>query len=297
MTRRRWVKVKNDKPLILARSIPPRIARAVAGMELAGSDLVNRKAILMAIESLNGEPLRAIQKLDAIIRQLSDAGWLLPTKTRGWWEFAPGSRAGSFPSNNSFLPLIANLTKRSDSQIAVTMESAAFIHRLSEHPPHKEVIAVPPGTSRKGALNNYRHVNLQLPVYATMEIDGIPVHSIAGLLAAMAIRPLAYRDWPNVKNWLPKACDQLVNLAKGETGSLAGKEGLLQILNGRATSAFARAAYFFRIADQTVAAEKIMNKIPSDLKGPIYLGPRDSLGSKAKYDLVTKVYDSLIDNK
>jgi hypothetical protein len=266
------------------------------------------KAFSRAFEStdvlrnvINASVLQTIKKeskkLDDTIRLMKDSGWLLPTQTRGWWEFAPGNRAGSYRSGNPFMALIAALAKKPDLEVAVTMESAAFMHRLSEHPAHKDVIAVAKGVSRQGSLSSYRQVDLQLPKFATVQIDEIPVHSISGLLAAMAIRPLAFRDWPNVKNWLPKACELVINAASSEHGSFGSKGGLLDILDGRSTSAHARAAYFFKVADQVSAAEQIIERIPEDFLGPVYLGSRERLSARAKYDSITRVYDNLIDLK
>jgi hypothetical protein len=235
--------------------------------------------------------------LSRVIRQMNNTGWLVPTKTRGLWEFSSGSQVGTQGSSNIFLPLMAALMKRSNLDIAVSMESAAFIHELSEHPPRKGVIAVAKGTSRKGALANYRHVNLNLGEEATVQIDGVPVHSIMGLLAAMAIRPFAYRDWPNVKTWLPKACENVILQDEKDSQSKRGILNLIDLLEGYPISAYARAAYFFRFSDQQEAVDQILKKVGTNFEGPIYLGPRESLNSRSRYDSVTKVYDNLIDYK
>ncbi len=237
------------------------------------------------------------QKLDDMIRLLKASGWLLPTQTRGWWEFAPGVRGGAYASGNPYMALIAALSKRPNLELAVTMESAAFMHRLSEHRPRKDVIAVPKGVSRQGSLGSYRQVELQLPKFASVQMDEIPVHSIAGLLAAMAIRPLAFRDWANVKKWLPKACDLVIRAANSEHGSFEGVGSLLEILESQSSAAHARAAYFFKVAGQVGAAEKIIKRLPGSYVGPVYLGSRKSPNAHAKYDSLTRVYDSLIDPK
>ena len=237
------------------------------------------------------------EMLDRIIRQMSDTGWLIPTDTRGIWEFAPGSRAGSFQSSNTFMPLKAALTKRPDLQVAVTMESAAFLHRLSEHSPRKGVIAVPKGTARKGSLARYRHVNVQLPASAISYINDIPVHTISGLLVAMSMRPLSYRDWPNVRKWLPIACNRIITASNEEPGSLGGEGGLLSLLQDQSTAVIARVAYFFRVSQHDPISRRILAIISEPYEGPIYLGSRDSVGMYASYDSVTKVYDNLIEFK
>lgn len=237
------------------------------------------------------------RKLDDMIRLMNDSGWLLPTQTRGWWEFAPGVRGGAYTSGNPYMALIAALAKKPDLELAVTMESAAFVHRLSEHRPRKDVIAVPKGVSRQGSLGSYRQVELQLPKFASIQMDEIPVHSIAGLLAAMAIRPLAFRDWPNVKKWLPKACELVIRAASNEHGSFEGEGSLLEILESRSIAARARVAYFFKVAGQVDAAEEIIRQLPDDFIGPVYLGSREAPSAHAKYDSLTRVYDRLIDPK
>ncbi len=237
------------------------------------------------------------QTLDRLVRQMNETGWLVPTDTRGMWEFAPGSRAGSFRSSDTFMPLKAALAKNPDLKVTVSMESAAFLHKLSEHSPRKGVIAVPKGTSRKGALSQYRHINIQLPESATVVMDGIPVHSIAGLLAAMAVRPMSYRDWPNVLKWLPDACNKIITSPNKESGSLGGKSGLFEMLKTQPTTVVARVAYFFRITRHDSIARTILDLISKPYDGPIYLGYRNSVKKYATYDSFTKVYDNLLEIK
>jgi predicted nucleic acid-binding protein len=277
----------------LAASFENSAAKAMMDSVKTSQEMVSKIIAEGVSKSLKWES----QRLDKTIRQLGKSGWLVPTSSRGYWEFAPGSRAGSISTNAPFQPLLARLSKNPELSIAVTMESAAFIHQLSEHPPRKGVIAVPKGTSRKGSLGKYRHVNIQLPQCAIVLIDGIPVHSTFGLLLAMAIRPTAFRDWPNVKKWLPGACARVVKEMSLANNSIANQVKLFELLNEQPANVIARLSYFFRISDQKDFAQKLLERIPTEFEGPVYLGQRKSKNVDAKYDALTKVYDSLIISK
>lgn len=254
-------------------------------------------------DTLNSQAILAFQKetmkMNQVIREMKQSGWLLGTGVHGKWEFAPANRAGAFSSFDPFIALRATLDKSGieNNEIAVAMESAAFILQLSEHAPRRPCIASAKNLSRTGALKNYRHVQMNMPASAVTQIDGLQVHTMAGLLSSMAIRPLAYRDWPNVSTWISKACKRIIVNGDRNSGTLNGKGGLLAVIGEGSEAAIARLAYFFRYAGEFEVASEILKLHAKEIKGPIYLGKREARKSTSTFDPVTRVYDNLLDKK
>lgn len=254
-------------------------------------------------DTLNSQVIFAFQKeatkMNQIVREMKQSGWLLDTGVHGKWEFAPANRVGAFSTFDPFIALRATLDKfgNEKNEIAVAMESAAYILQLSEHAPRRPCIASSKNLSRTGALKNYRHVQMNMPPSAVTQIDGLHVHTMVGLLSSMAIRPLAYRDWPNVSTWISKACKRIISIGDGNSGTLNGKGGLLAIIGERPESAIARMAYFFRYAGEFEVANEILKLHLKEIKGPIYLGKREASKSNSNFDPVTRVYDNLLDKK
>ncbi len=254
-------------------------------------------------EILNSQVALAVQKettkMNQIVREMKESGWLLETGVHGKWEFAPANRAGAVSTFDPFIALRATLEKsgKEKNEIAVAMESAAFILQLSEHAPRRPCIASAKNLSRTGGLKNYRHVQMKIPASAITQIDGLLVHTMAGLLSSMAIRPLAYRDWPNVSTWIAKACKRIIVNPDRNSGTLRGDGGLLTIIGDCSEAAIARLAYFFRYAGEYEVVNEILKLHGKEIKGPIYLGRREAKKSTSTFDPVTRVYDNLLDKK
>jgi hypothetical protein len=275
-----------------ARPVPRRLAGVLAELELLAPETVTREDIENAIEAAGGPDGTSAANVEAVIDGLRRAGWLLPLRTRGVWEFAPGNRSGAFRSGDPFTELRAALAMRPGWCVAVGMESAAFLRRLAEHPPSPDVVIAPTGTRQVGALRTYRLVRIELPNTASADLDDLPVHTIAALLAAMAIVPRGYGDWPNVPTWLPNAVARIcaADPEPGD-GGMNGESGLRQMLEGASAAAWARAAYLIEIGGQPDASRCLQNMSPTAATGPVYLGPRNRPG---RYHHRTCVYDSLV---
>lgn len=254
-------------------------------------------------ENLNSLAILAFQKeatkMNQIVREMKQSGWLLDTGVKGKWEFAPANRAGAFSTFDPFIALRATLDKsgKEKNGITVAVESAAFILQLSEHAPRRPCIASAKNLSRTGALKNYRHVQMNIPQSTVTQIDGLQVQTMAGLLSSMAIRPHAYRDWPNVSSWITKACKRIIEIGDGSSGTLNGKGGLLAVIGEASEAAIARMAYFFRFAGEFEVANEVLKLHAKEVKGPIYLGKREAKISTSTFDPVTRVYDNLLDKK
>lgn len=269
------------------RSVPPSVAGILAELELLAPTVVDRNTIVAAMAAAGDSDVAAV---DEVIARLRRGGWLLPLRTRGVWEFAPAARSGAFTSGDPLLELRAALAVRPEMVVCVSMESAAFRHGLTQHPPAREVLVVGDHVVVSGALKAYRLVQLTLPEEASAPFEGIPMHTVAGLLAAMAIKPGGYRDWANVSTWLPDAAAQVSSRDDAQdTDRVVG--GLARLLADGPVAAWARAAYLLRAGGQEQAAGQLLSLAPQRPSGPVYLGPR---GRRGRYDAPTGVYDALL---
>lgn len=276
-----------------ARPIPRSVAAVLAELELLAPETVDRTLIGQALAAASDPDAGSPARVDEVIDRLRRAGWLLPLRTRGVWEFAPASRSGAFRSGDPFTELRAYLRHHPQDAAVVAMESAAFRRGLAQHPPSREVIAVDVSVRRDGALGSYRHVTMTLGPRAWTPCDAVPTHTVEALLVAMASKPGGYRDWPNVGLWLADAGTQITNGPEGDASGLAasGVTGVIELLEEAPIAAWARAAYLLRVGHQPDAARALLAAAPGRPSGPVYLGPR----SEAKtYDASTGVYDALL---
>ena len=117
------------------RPVPRRLAGVLAELELLASETVRREDIAAALEATGTPGPVEASAIEAVIDGLRRAGWLLPLRTRGVWEFAPASRSGPFGSGDPFTELRGGLGQPAHLNAAVAMESAAFLRRLTEPPP------------------------------------------------------------------------------------------------------------------------------------------------------------------
>lgn len=279
-----------------ARPVPRSLSAVLAELELVAPETVDR-ALIERVLSAAGDPKAASRaRVDDVIDRLRRAGWLLPMRTRGVWEFAPASRSGAFRSGDPFTELRAYLQRHPEDPAAVAMESAAFRRGLAQHPPSREVIAVDSAVRRDGALGSYRLVTVTLGPRAATLVDGVPTHTVEALLVAMACKPGGYRDWPNVGLWIADAAAQIANSPTVNTMDAAdaaarGVRGAIELLQPAPVAAWARAAYLLRAAQQPDAARVLLEAATGRPTGPVYLGPR----TQAKtYDTTTGVYDALL---
>jgi hypothetical protein len=276
-----------------ARPVPRSLAPVLAELEMLAPETVDRALVQFALQSVGDPHAEIHDRVEAVIDGLRRAGWLLPMRTRGVWEFAPASRSGAFRSGDPFTELRAFLHRKPEVSAAGAMESAAFRRGLAQHPPAREVLAVGGGARREGALGAYRLVLLDLGVRAVTLHEDVPMHTVEALLVAMARKPGSYRDWPNVRLWLARAADQ-VSAGSSDPradGPAVGIDGLVELLQDAPAAAWARTAYLLRAGEQPAAAAAVLEAAPRPPSGPVYLGPRHGVSS---YDSLTGVYDALL---
>ena len=133
------------------RPIPPRLAAVVEYLELFQPGILTLSDIENYLRELGMDDDPA-----TIARDLQRHGWLLPLRTRGRWEFAPGARAGALSSGDLLIELRATLQRR-DLPVALAYDSAAWLQGLSARQPQKQVLATYPKQRKlPPALSDFR---------------------------------------------------------------------------------------------------------------------------------------------
>ena len=261
MTRRSVVSVSH-------RSVPRSVAPILEALELDQPVLVTRELLDDLVAAKDVEVSGSVAA-----RLLRERGWLLPLRTTGVWEFAPGARAGSIGGGDPFIELRARLETR-PLEASVAAESAAWLQGLASRAPDPQVLCLPPGTRLPRSLDEFRVVRW-VPSVPKRAIDGLPVWSVSTLLAFMGARPDRFRDWPNVSEWLMDAAQR------------SSVEALRSELAERSRSAWARTSYLLLRGGAVKAADELIALAP-DGKGPFHLGPRER---PSKYDRRFDVVD------
>ena len=258
-------------PRQLGRPIPPWLAAIVEHLELLQPRILTIRDVESYLRDLG------LQRDPAtVVRELQRHGWLLPLRTRGRWEFAPGARAGAISSSDPFIELRATLQRRS-LPLALAYDSAAWLQGLSARQPTKHVLATYPNQRKlPPALRDFRVAR----IWAVLEPetkDHLPVWRVPTLLAKMATVPHYYRDWPNVTEWLEEA------FKRADLADLERELGLAP------DTARVRLAYLADRANFKCVAQELMAKArPSGL---VYLGRNRANGRFVReYNLV----DSLL---
>jgi len=238
-----------------SRSVPRSVARLLEALELDQPTLVT----LTRLEELVSETDSPVSATHAA-RMLRERGWLLPLRTPGVWEFAPGARAGAWGGGDPFIELRARLATR-PIETAVAAESAAWLHGLSTRAPEPHVIALPPGANLPQSLDAFRVVRW-FAVDPVVDREGLPLWSVTTLLAFMGARPEKYRDWPNVSEWLADAVRRV------------SIDALRAELVNQPRSGWARTSYLLLRGGHDKSADELMSSAPPG-QGPFHFGPRD----------------------
>jgi hypothetical protein len=211
-----------------------------------------------------------------IARDLQRLGWLLPLRTKGRWEFAPGARAGALPSGDPFVELRATLQRRA-LPVALAYDSAAWLQGLSTRQPNKHVLATYPSQRKlPPALSDFRVTRLWGALEPDRK-DSLPVWRVPTLLAMMAVEPHYYRDWPNVMEWLEEA------FKRSDAADLERE------LDDAPNTARVRLAYLADRADFKHLADQLMQSARPH--GVTYLG-RDR--TRARFVREYNLVDSLL---
>jgi hypothetical protein len=250
-----------------SRDITPALAPLVQLLELEQPRVVSTADIAaFSVEAGLDWPV------PVVVRRLRERGWLLDLITRGVWEFAPAARAGALGAGDPFIELRATLKRNPGAPYSVAAESAAYLLGLSSRRPERDVIGAPHGAKPSKALAVFRLVRWEPSRLVVRE--GLPVWSGETLLAFMAARPGAYRDWPNVGEWIVQAADDVSG------------ESLVSELEGLPRSAWARAAYLLDEGRRPDLAARLLEAAPPG-NGPYYLGVREAPGRyRSTYDVV-----------
>lgn len=251
------------------------MAPVLSELELENPQIVTSKS-LAELADRAGVTLR----VDVVAERLQRHGWLLPLRTRGAWEFAPGSRAGAFSSGDPFIELRATLKRRPDFPARVAYESAAWLHNLSERSPDRQVLSIPRPESVPHALRHFRVTRVQ-PALEAVDIRDLPVWRVESLIVLVGTRPAGFGDWPNLDAWWPGAVGQ------------ADSDAIMAELADRPASGWMRTGYLVERAGNQTLADRIHDTAPQG-SGPFYLGPRDRPG---RYNRKWRVKDSLLEDR
>lgn len=253
------------------RSVPRSVASVLETLELDQPTLVT----LSLLEELIGENESSTSAAYAA-RILRERGWLLPLRSPGVWEFAPGARAGAFGGGDPFIELRARLATR-PIDVAIAAESAAWLHGLSTRGPDPHVIGVPSKVNVPKSLDHFRVVRWSA-AEPHDDHEGLPVWSVPTLLAFMGARPERYRDWPNVSEWIAAAAKR------------TSVEALKTELIDQPRSGWARTSYLLSVGDQDEMGEALLSAAPPG-SGPFHLGPRDKTSKfSSRFEVIDHIF-------
>lgn len=241
-----------------ARTLPAGLAAIVEALEL-------NQVRLVTTEMLEDLRLRAGIATPArqIASRLRERGWLLATRRRGVYEFAPGAHAGPLSRGDQTLQLQAVLTTRTDWSVGLTMQSAAWALGLADRTPSRLEVAVPNrevGRSVGGVLGDEARV-LTFAAQLPMEHHrGVPVLSVDSVVVHMAAHPAHVRSWQSALEWLPDLVAE------------ATHDRVEQELTGRPRAVAARTAYLLSGMRPDISAQ-----VAPTPAGKVWFGPRDHL--------------------
>jgi hypothetical protein len=261
--------VTNDR--MKTRTLPRSVARVVEELELRQPTVVTR-AQLTEFAANAGVSLAE----DALAERLVRLGWLLPLRRRDTWEFAPGARAGRYPSGDPWIEIRALLEHQPDAPVAVAFESAVWEQGHSTHQPARPVLAHRQGWRPPETLGT-RMVKFdwRLPTNA---VRGLPVWREATEVVAAAERPAAQGNWANAEEWLP------------ETFRAVTPDDVVAEAAERQASTLARLGYLAEWSAREDVAQRVEALLPGRL--PVsFLGSRDR---RNRWSRRWHVYDALL---
>ncbi len=188
----------------MTRAIPRSLAPIISALELEGTQIVTT-GDLEHLRAANG--IKTETKM--VAKRLRDLGWLLRTKQRGVWEFAPGAHAGPIGHGNPFREVDAAMAGSPELDAAICLTSALWTHGLLERAPDRPTVAVRPNTAvPKGLFAAARVVRFDWLLPPTF-VGGTPTHRTATILVHMAARPSHVTSWGAVLDVLYDLVDRV----------------------------------------------------------------------------------------
>ena len=167
-----------------SRTLPPRLAPIVAGLELRAATTVDASEIAR----LAGVEPGSVASRD-IVRRLVDHRWLRPLPVRGRYEFLPGAAVAN--SRNDDLDPLRAIGKGSGGPLQVALAGAAFLRGFSDRAPRRYDILVPQGRAVSATLRSLYRVHWVAPrrLSGGKMIDGVLASTRERLLIDVALWP------------------------------------------------------------------------------------------------------------
>lgn len=257
---------------VTTRKATASVATLLEGLELRQPKVVTND-LLADVIAETGSHLNSQAAAERLVRE----GWLFPLRTRGAWEFVPASRAGRYPSGDTWIELRALLSRHPTAPVAVAFASAVWEQGYSSHQPSRSTLAHRPGWRAPRALGDMQMVSYdwRLP---TLEKDGLAIWQPATVVVAAANRPDAQDDWGNADEWLL------------ETFHATTPTDIVTEARDRSNPTLARLCYLAEWSGRIDIVEALMPLLPKHLT-VTYFGPRKRQGRWIKR---WKLYDSLL---
>lgn len=210
-----------------------------------------------------------------VASRLRANGWLLPTGSRGVWEFAPGAHAGPYGRGEPTMVLRAALAATPNLDAALALGSAAWALGYADRAPAKLDVAVPHPSAAPAALTRAAHMHGFTCRVGYLFAKGVPVHRPESVLAHLAASPSSVRFWSSVLEWLPDlAADLDVDVVAAE-------------LANRPVATRVRAGYLISGMRPDVA-----DLVRTDVGDVVRFGARGA--EQVRHDGTWRVLDSLL---
>lgn len=226
----------------MARAITKGLAPVVERLELERPEVVTLRDIecICSEEGLGTAPR-------LVASRLKNAGWLLPTGTRGAWEFAPAELAGPYSSYDPLLPVKALVATSTTLQPVLRGQTAAWAMGLADRVPSTVEVAFPSGPHCV-LPNDVSACTYQTKLLAR-KARGVLSLAPEAVLVQMAERPSSVRSWTSAAEWLPDIMAEM------------SIEGTLKELEGRTAATAQRVGYLLQgvrpdIADAIFAVKE-----------------------------------------
>ena len=245
----------------MARTITKGLAPVVERLELDRPEVVT----LRDIERICSEEDVATTPR-VVASRLKNAGWLLPTGSRGAWEFAPAELAGPYSSYDPLLPVKALAAASASAKPVLRGQTAAWAMGLADRVPSTVEIAFKPGSH--GALPKGVSACTYETKLPARKAKGVYSLAPEAVLVQMAERPSSVRSWASAAEWLP---DVMVEM---------GVEDTLKELQGRTAATAQRVGYLLQGVRPDIADAVFEAKTP---KNVARFGRGSTLRSSARW--------------